>query len=170
MSTRIGMKSFVLCLATMCLVGLIGVVRKEPWVFPSLGPTAMLFFETPKQKAASALNTVVGHGVAILVGAACLHGFGFAAHPAAVVEGLVARRVLAAALSVAATALVLRLVRLPHPPAGATTLIVSLGVIKKASGLTVMFAAVVLLTILAVAVNRLLGEDHPLVPARSEAS
>lgn len=165
-----GVYTLVLCFAVLVAVGLVGILREEPWVFPSLGPTVMLFFESPRQPTASAKNALVGHGVAIAIGALCLHGFGFATHPAAIVEGLVTRRVIAAAASVALTAFALRLLRSPHPPAGATTLIISLGVIKKAGSLAVMGGAVVLVTLLAVAINNLLGVRHPLLPVKPSSA
>src|SRR4051812_41486043 len=83
----VGLYCLVLSFAVLVAVGLVGVARKEPWVFPSLGPTVMLFFETPLQRAASAKNAVVGHVVGLLVGLACLHAWGLADQPAAVVEG-----------------------------------------------------------------------------------
>lgn len=159
----VGLYCLVLSFAVLVVVGLVGVARKEPWVFPSLGPTVMLFFETPLQRAASAKNAVVGHVVGLLVGWGCLHAWGLADHPAAVVEGLSDARVLAAAASVALTAVALRLLRSPHPPAGATTLIVSLGILKTGADLRVMVVAVVAITALAVALNRLVGVRHPLV-------
>jgi len=55
---------------------------------------------------------------------------------------------LAGALSVAGTMVVLQLIRMPHPPAGATTLIISLGVIATPIGVASMAAALVF-TILA---------------------
>lgn len=161
-----GAYSFLLCLASIALVGFIGVARKEPWVFPSLGPTVMLFFESPRQPTASARNAVVGHLGGILVGAACLYGFALDDHVPAMSEGLTARRVLAAALSVAGTALLLRLLHTPHPPAGATTLIISLGVVRTPTHMVTMAVAVLVVTVFAVAVNNLLGVRHPLVPVK----
>src|SRR4051794_19647091 len=93
-----GAYSFLLCLAAIGLVGVIGVLRKEPFVFPSLGPTVMLFFESPRQPAASAKNAIVGHLGGIVVGAACLYGLGLDSHVPVTSEGLTGRRVLCAAL------------------------------------------------------------------------
>jgi hypothetical protein len=42
---------------------------------------------------------------------------------------------------VALTMLILQLIRLPHPPAGATTMIISLGVIATPVGILTMAAA-----------------------------
>jgi CBS-domain-containing membrane protein len=154
--------AFLLCLGTLAAVGLIGLLLRQPYLFPSLGPAAMLFVETPKQDAAAPRNTLVGHGVAILAGWACLLAFGLAEHPPILQEGLTGPRIGAAALSLALTALVLHLVRCPHPPAGATTLIVSLGLLSSPTELLSIAVGVLLLTVLAVALNRLLGVRQPL--------
>src|SRR5436853_2341714 len=98
-----GAYSFLLCLAAIALVGVIGVARKEPWVFPSLGPTVILFFESPKQPTASAKNAIVGHLVGIVIGAACLYGLGLDSHVPVTAAGLTGRFVVSAALSVAGT-------------------------------------------------------------------
>ena len=156
----VGLYSLVLCFGVLVATGLVGVAREEPWVFPSLGPTLMLFFETPRAPTASVRNTVVGHLVGMTVGAACLYGLGLDGRPSAPVEGLDATLVLAAASSVAITALVLRGVRCPHPPAGATTLIVSLGILQTGTQLRTMVLAVLLVTALGFVVNRLLGSHH----------
>ncbi len=51
--------------------------------------------------------------------------------------------------------------RVPHPPAGATTLIVSLGILRTPVDLAVLTLAVVLLTIQGFVINRLAGIDYP---------
>ena len=50
----------------------------------------------------------------------------------------------------------------PHPPAGATTLIISLGILTKPWQLLLLLVAVVLLTLQAFAINRLAGIPYPL--------
>ena len=57
-----------------------------------------------------------------------------------------------------------------HPPAGATTLIVSLGIISKPRELTIIEAAVFLLVAQGLAINRLAGLPYPLwsVPAEGK--
>ena len=49
-----------------------------------------------------------------------------------------------------------------HPPAGATTLIVALGIIAEPRYLLVIEAAVILLTAQAFVINRLAGLPYPL--------
>ncbi len=54
------------------------------------------------------------------------------------------------------------LFRVSHPPAGATTLIVSLGLIYKPVHFLILEAAVFLLVAQALAINRLAGLPYPL--------
>jgi len=157
-----GAYAFGLCLVVLVACGLVGMLLHQPFLFPSLGPTVMLFVEDPRQASATPRATLIGHGVALLAGAACLALFGLTDHPPVTQEGLTAARTAAAALSVAATALVLKVLGASHPPAGATTLIVSLGILTSAAELLTMAAAVVLVTVLAVAISRLLGVRLPL--------
>ncbi len=49
----------------------------------------------------------------------------------------------------------------PHPPGGATTLIVSLGVLREPQQLLVLMAAVVLLVVQGFAINGLAGIPYP---------
>jgi CBS-domain-containing membrane protein len=154
--------AFLLCAAALAAVGVVALVVGQPYLFPSLGPTVMLFFESPMQKASAPRNALVGHGVAILAGAVCLLMFGLADAPPILQEGVTGPRIGAAALSVALTALVLKLLATPHPPAGATTLIVSLGLLTSAAELFAIAVGVVLVTVVGVALNRLFGVRQPL--------
>jgi CBS-domain-containing membrane protein len=54
------------------------------------------------------------------------------------------------------------LLRINHPPAGATTLIVSLGILSTPYYLLVIEVAVVLLTAQAFLINRLAGLPYPI--------
>jgi len=56
-----------------------------------------------------------------------------------------------------------------HPPAGATTLIISLGIVTKPSHLAVIELAVALLTVQAIVINRTAGLDYPLWARRKPA-
>ena len=68
----------------------------------------------------------------------------------------------AAALSLRLTAGLVVLLKSPHPPAGATTLIISLGILTKPEQLLLLMVAVVLLTVQAFVINRLAGINYPL--------
>jgi CBS domain-containing membrane protein len=71
-------------------------------------------------------------------------------------------KILAAALSLSATGALMVLLDVSHPPAGATTLIVSLGIISKPLELVIIELAVFLLVAQALVINRLAGLPYPL--------
>src|SRR5579863_559621 len=50
------------------LMAALAVLTHSPFIFPSLGPTAFLFFYTPTAPAASPRNTIVGHAIGAVVG------------------------------------------------------------------------------------------------------
>jgi phosphate/sulfate permease len=111
-----GVYAAALCFVVLAASGAVGLALHHPWLFPSLGPTVMLFFESPEQKASRPLNALAGHGVALLAGAAMFYAFGLQSTPSAAVGGLTPAHLLAGALSVALTALLLTWAGLPHPP------------------------------------------------------
>lgn len=152
-----GLYAAVLGLVVLALCGAIGLATQQPWLFPSLGPTVMLVFESGRQPTARPQNALIGHLVGIAVGALLLYTFGLAGAPPAPVGGLSASFVAAGALSVALTSLVLLMIRHPHPPAGASTLIVSLGILSTPAELGTMAAAVLLVTLVSWGANLLLG-------------
>jgi CBS-domain-containing membrane protein len=152
---------FVSGFATIAVLALVATAARVPFIFPSLGPTAFLFFFRPTAPASSPRNTLYGHAIGIACGYAALWLTGLAHTPSAMVEGVNVARVLAAALSLAATGALMILADAPHPPAGATTLIVSLGIVTHPFQLLIVEVAVACLTLLALAINRLAGLDYP---------
>jgi hypothetical protein len=152
-----GLYAAVLAFVVLALCGAVGLAVKQPWLFPSLGPTAMLFFESPREKPAQPGNTLVGHFVGIAVGWGMLTVFHLDPLPPVPVGGLSTGYVLAGALSVALTSLILVGVGRPHPPAGASTLIVSLGILTTPTQLGTMALAVLLLTAAGWGLNTVLG-------------
>ncbi len=154
---------------TIAILAGLAMITRAPFVFPSLGPTAFLFFFSPTAPAASPRNTIYGHaiGIACGYGALCLTGLTHA--PPALATGVDLHRVLAAALSLAFTGFLMVLLKAAHPPAGATTLIVSLGMVTKPTYLLLIEFAVLLLTIQAFAINRLAGLDYPVWARRQPA-
>jgi CBS domain-containing membrane protein len=149
-------------LLTITLSGLLAWGLDEPLVFPSLGATAFLFFETPMAEVASIRNTVIGHSVGAAVAFVWLSVFGLVHEPSAIVTGFTADRVACVALSLACTGGILRLLRAAHPPAGATTVIVSVGLLTTWDDLLILMSGVILLSASALALNRLLGVPAPL--------
>lgn len=147
---------------SIAILALVAMVTRTPFVFPSLGPTAFLFFFNPTRPSASPKNTLCGHAIGIVCGYAALCFTGLQGQEPALVEGVNLDRVIAAALSLAATSALMVLLNVPHPPAGATTLIVSLGIVQQPFALFIMEVAVALMTLQAISVNRLAGIDYPL--------
>ena len=108
----------------------------QPFLFPSLGPTAFLLFSTPTAEVASPRNAVTGHLIGVIAGYLSLAVFGL-------------------------TSGTMVWLRVPHPPAGSTTLIVSLGLVRELEKLAVLMLGVVLLVLLGFAINRLAGIQYP---------
>jgi CBS domain-containing membrane protein len=152
---------FVNGFLTIGILAALAMLTRAPFVFPSLGPTAFLFFFSPTSPTASPRHTIYGHAIGIACGYAALCVTGLTHAPPALVTGVDGPRVLAAALSLAATGSLMILFKAAHPPAGATTLIISLGIVTRPSYLALIEVAVVLLTLQAIAINRLAGLDYP---------
>ena len=150
------------CFITIGLLALLAFVTGSPFVFPSLGPTAYLFFFSPMAEASSPRNTILGHAIGLICGYAAFALTMAATPPFGMHAGIDGPTVLAAALSLSATGAFMVLFRVSHPPAGATTLIVSLGIIFQPKDLVIIEVAVVLLTAQALAINRLAGLPYPL--------
>src|SRR5699024_45696 len=113
------------------------------------------------QPSACPRNALIGHGVGILAGWVSLAVFGLLDSPSALSIGLNFAYMGAAAMSVAVTAFAKHLAKAPHPPAGATTLIISLGLLTTPMQVASLAAGIVLVTIAAWATNRLLGVPMP---------
>lgn len=144
------------------LLAVVALVTDSPFVFPSLGPTAYLVFFAPRARASSPRNTILGHAIGLICGYAAFELTGAENLPFGVHAHVNIARLVAAALSLAATGAVMVLLKASHPPAGATTLIVSLGIIHKPRELLIIEVAVVILSLQAIVINRLAGLDYPL--------
>jgi CBS domain-containing membrane protein len=156
-------------LLATAVLGALAVLTRQPLLFPSLGPTAYLLFATPTTAAASPRNTVVGHLIGVLSGAAGLAAFHLW-HAPPDLDHLSWARVGAAALALTCTCGGMAWSGLPHPPAGATTLIVALGVLRTPVHLAEILVGVVLLLAVATAVNRLTGVPSPLWHPRAPSA
>jgi CBS domain-containing membrane protein len=152
---------------TIAILAVLAMLTRTPFIFPSLGPTAFLFFFTPTLPTASPRNTIYGHAIGILCGYGALLVCGLTHAPAAMMAGVDLARVLAAAISLSSTGALMILLKAAHPPAGATTLIISLGIVTKPFYLLIIELAVALLTLQAYGINRLAGVDYPAWAKRS---
>ena len=155
---------------TIAILAGVAMISQTPFVFPSLGPTAILLFYTPLSPTASPRHTLYGHAIGILCGYGSLLLLGLQHSSPAIGANIDLRRIMAAALSLALTAGLMILLKAAHPPAGATTLIVSLGVVTRPFYLVIIEVAVALLVLQGIAINRLAGVDYPFWASRLDAA
>jgi len=154
------------------LMAAFAVILHTPFIFPSLGPTAFHYFSRQTAPTASPRNAIIGHFIGTVAGYFSLVVTGLTAAGPAIANGVTWPRVIAAALSLGLTAGLMILFRVSHAPAGATTLIISLGILTQPWQLVVLMVAIILLTLQAIAINRLFGMPLPLwsapaAPAKS---
>jgi hypothetical protein len=141
-----GVRVFAGSALAVVVAGLVALVTRQPWLFPSLGLTVMLQVEKPGAPESSPRNTFIGHAVALLAGYLFLVVCGLTDHPSVLQEGMSVPRIVAAAGALGLTALVLLVAGAQHPPAGATTLIVALGLLHTPVQLLIMAGSVVVVT------------------------
>lgn len=126
--------------------GLFGLAVGQPWLFPSLGPTAFLQAESPELPSSNFRSTVVGHAVGLASAFVAVYLFGLADAPGVMATGhLTLARVGASVLAVALTMFGKTWLKASHPPAAATTLLISLGGLKATAGEAASVAAGVLI-------------------------
>ncbi|MBX7161828.1 MAG: HPP family protein [Acidimicrobiia bacterium] len=166
----IGAYSAINGLLSIALMSVAAVLTGAPFIFPSLGPTAFLVFYTPMAPPACPRNTICGHAIGAAAGYLSLVVFGLTNAPPALTTSVTWDRVGAAALSLGLTAGVMVWLGVPHPPAGATTLIVSLGILATPWKLGVLMIAVFLLVVQALVINRLAGIEYPIWSPRPPPS
>jgi CBS domain-containing membrane protein len=140
----------------------IGFADTQSFCFSVFGPTAYLFFFNPLAESSTPRNAVLGHSIGLLCGFAAYKITSMHAFPEGFGGEVYWPRILASALALSLTGAVMILLRVNHPPAGATTMIVALGILAKPGYLPVIEIAVVLLTAQAYAINRLAGLPYPI--------
>ena len=153
--------TFVGSLLAVSLSGMLAWALQQPLIFPSLGATAFLIFETPMAEVGSPRNTIIGHTVGVAAGALSLAIFGLYNMPSVYVHGVTPARIGAIALAVALTGGVLRLLRAAHPPAGATTIIVASGLLATPRQMADILIGVAIMTLAGWCINRALGVPAP---------
>ena len=154
------------------LMAAFAVILHSPLIFPSLGPTAFHYFSRQTAPTASPRNAIIGHFIGIVAGYFSLVVTGLTTAGPAIANGVTWPRVIAAALSLGLTAGLMLLFHTSHAPAGATTLIISLGILTQPWQLVMLMIAIILLTLQAIAINRLFRMPFPLwsqpaAPAKS---
>lgn len=141
--------------ANIAIMGAVAVYTDTPFVFPALGPTIFMLFYSPHDPAASPRNTVLGHAIGIGAGLVGLAAFGLLDGDSLFSQGLSGERVGAVALSLGLTTALMAATGFIHPPAGSTTLTVSLGLLTELWHASILAAAVICVIIVAWAFDRL---------------
>ncbi len=114
--------------ALILLAGAVSLWVGRAWLFASLGPTAYEQAELPQNKTSRIYHVIVGHWMGLACGflaVALTHTW---LDPNVLATShITAGRVWASVLGIAMTSLAALLLRASHPPAGATSLLVTLG-------------------------------------------
>lgn len=124
--------------------GLLAWMTREPFIFPSLGATAYLCATASKSPAATPRSVFVSHTAAAVLGFLVLHAAGLDSNAPVAVEGMTMTRVGAVSIALAFTVGVTSATKSLHPPAGATALIVTLGILSSVHELSILMASIVL--------------------------
>ena len=136
--------------------GIIGLIAGQPWLFPSLGPTAYLQVETPELKSAHFYNTIVGHYVGITAGLIGIAIFNLWETPSVLVSHeLLPVWVGAAAIAIFLTIIINMFLRSSHHPAAATTLLVALGAFRTPSQISALIAGVLIIAVVGGVLRRI---------------
>jgi CBS domain-containing membrane protein len=144
---------------TIFIIGSLAIVTGQPFIFPSLGPTALLIFGHPLRREAAPRQVLIGHAIGAGSGYLALAMMGLLSVPFSTTISI--HRVLAAAIALGLTAAVMTLARTEHAPAGATTLIVALGILPLPRDFVALMLAVAALTLLGLFINRCFRIDYP---------
>ncbi|MFN0207410.1 MAG: HPP family protein [Planctomycetota bacterium] len=153
--------AFVVFLKAAVAIGIIGFITKwsgNAMLMPPLGATAFLCCLKPDAPFASFRNITIGHTIGILCGglatvALGVYGLPFAGHANMSIE-----RILAIMLALGSTCGLMIYTDTPHAPAGATTLVVSMGSLTSWTQFAEFEAGVILLALFAVVNQRYLSK------------
>lgn len=156
-----GISSFIFTGFLLLTLGVIGFLTKLPFIFPSLGPTAFLISIDPLAKNSSPKHVVLGHLIGVICGYLSLQIFQLTDAQAMYVSGVSLAYVGAAALALALTSFFMIIFSVEHPPAGATTLIVSLGVMHTIPSLVILMMSVILLCVMSWMILNKRGIQYP---------
>lgn len=152
---------------TTALLGALAYSLHEPFVFPSVGPTIFIVFFSPLGRQAAPRNVIGGQVIGIACGYLALIMFGLTESTPDIFD-LTAPRIGSAVVALSLTLALMVWLDLPHAPAGATTLIVALGLVHTLPHLAILLLAVILVVICAFGINRLFGIPVPVWSPRPQ--
>ncbi|MFT6831363.1 MAG: CBS domain-containing membrane protein [Planctomycetota bacterium] len=131
--------------ALVLLVGLMAWLAGAPCLAPPLGVTAYLLARDPRADSSSPRSILLGHAIGLAAGLGSASLFHVLGEPGALTGTFAMGHALGSALAIALTVGLTEGLRCSHPPAGATTLVASLGLLSLEGGvLAFMIGASVL--------------------------
>jgi hypothetical protein len=146
---------------SIAIIATIAAFTKQPFLFPSLGPTAFVLFYDALGAQAAPRNVFCGHLIGVLAGYIALVLFGLTmAEPD--LTHVTTPRIGAVILCLCLTVSLMVWLHVPHSPAASTTVMVGLGLIRTPPQLTILMIAVVLMIAQGTIINRLASVPYPL--------
>ncbi len=140
--------------------GVLGYLSGNLWLFPSLGPSFFMQMETPRTKAARPYNVIAGHLIGIVAGyVSVIAVSGIAGLPSAFGPPhlLLSAHIAASGLSMGLMVLIQVLMKAQHPPASATTLLITLGEFRVAwSDISILLIGIAIMAVVGEIVRRAL--------------
>ncbi|MFC6768037.1 HPP family protein [Natrinema soli] len=134
----------------LAVPGLLAWITGQAFIFPSLGPSAFLLATVRESEVTAPRRVIGGHGIGVVAGLIAYHAIapdlGVSVTTAAPVLATAQLRFVASGVvAVVLTSGGMLATETVHPPACATTLIVSLGLLSSiVDGVLIMLAVVVL--------------------------
>jgi CBS domain-containing membrane protein len=157
----LGMYVLINSAISIAIVATIAALTKQPFLFPSLGPTAFLLFYDAQGAQAAPRNVFCAHLIGVLAGYVALAIFGLTmANPN--LTDITTPRIGAVILCLCLTVSLMVWLHVPHSPAASTTLMVGLGLIRTPPQLAILMFAVVLMIAQCAVINRLASVPYPL--------
>jgi CBS-domain-containing membrane protein len=160
-SRRKALFCFVQATLSVATAGTLALLTGTPMLFPAYGATTFILLWMPNALPACPRSVVLSHAIGAAVGWACARMMGLDFEAASLLHNGGAPHVAAAALALGLTCALMVLVRAPHPPAGATTLIFALGQITAWQSIAVVTASVWILTVQMGFIYRVSGQTYP---------
>jgi CBS-domain-containing membrane protein len=139
---RSGWIACVLAAGGVAAMSVAAWVTGLPAVVPSLAPSLLGAAASPGRREHTPTTLLVGHFIAILAALASLVAFDLLGEPPALVAGVSAARMVALPVALALTLAGMLIVRRLHPAAGATALLVGMGIVRPGGDLVVLIAAI----------------------------
>jgi CBS domain-containing membrane protein len=161
LKTRLTLASLLGAFLVLTIVGTMALFGGPPMIAPPLGATTFICASAPTAPAAAPRNVLYGHAIGLAAGWLSAELFGVWKIGPALAGSMCAPHVLASSLALALTTGFMLRWRCHHPPAGATTLVVALGVVKQPIGLLQLELGAAAVVVFATVWHRMRGVHYP---------